>query len=267
MEEINMMDWFVIAVLSAIVFFILFVFTWVVFGKLMTHQIKRWILASKGYVEVEHISPTKVRNYFIMKPSDNKFDLSEGFFHYIPECVSKTGDIISKVDEGFFSKAPDIKPEDLEGLSDKEKEAYKKKVLAEWEEAKKLYKSINDLKYDPQLLNRKLGMPIITYYGDNPDPMNPAERDKVYGSGVIRDMFLRLLLTQRFKDFQRVIMIGLIIAGIIAIALVALYYNQQSIVKINQACNSALIDSNTRYLDMLNKTLVAKAQGSTIVVG
>lgn len=258
---------FAIFFFSAIILLILLGLTWLIFGKLITLQIKRWFLASKGYIEVEHISDTKVRNYFIMKPAKNKFDIADGFFHYIPECVTRKGDILRKFDKSFLSKVPEVDPSELEGLTEKQQEEYKARMKAEYEEVKNLYKVISDLKYDPQLLNRKFGMPIITYYGDNPDPFNHSDRKKIYGSGVIKDMYLRLLLTQRFKDFQMIIAVLLISWVLVAFSLFGLYQMYKGNVTNLGICLQQLNVTDVRYHELLNRTIEAKFQSSTIVVG
>lgn len=261
------MNLFMIFFFGAVIFFTLFVATWIVFGKLIMLQIKRWLLASKGYVEVEHISATKVRNYFLLRPNENRFDFSDGFYHYIPECITRRGDILMKYDKSFLSKIPEIKPEELNGLSDKEQEEYKRRVLSEWNEMKNLYKVVSNMFYDPQLLNRKFGMPIITYYADNPDPLNPAQRDKSYGSGVIKDMYLRLLLTQRYKDFKLIIGVMLIALVVIAVSNFGFWQNTKTLLQSNKECLSMLNVSNNAMVDLLNQTIQAKAQGSSIVIG
>jgi hypothetical protein len=202
-----------------------------------------------------------------LRPAKNKFDLEDGFYHYIPECVTRKGDILRKFDKSFLVKVPEIDVSELEGLTDKEQENYKSRVKAEWEELKGLYKVISSIKYDPQLLNRKFGMPVITYYGDNPDPMNFSERSKSYGSGVIKDMYLRLLLTQRYKDFQMLIAVLLISWVVVAIALFGFWqvYKTNSI-SLN-TCLNLLNQSDTNLANWVNQSLSAKMQGSTIVVG
>jgi hypothetical protein len=257
---------FYIFFFSALIFFTILIILWVVFGKLIMLQIKRWILASKGYVEVEHISATNVRNYFVMKPKENRFELGDGFYHYIPECITRTGDLIKKVDKAFFSKVPDISPDELIGLNEKEIEEYKLRVIKEWKELKGMYDLMSGVKYDPELLNRKFGMPVITYYGDNPDPMNYANRTKVYGSGVIRDMYLRILLTQRYKDFKLIILIMLVCLAIIAVSNFGLWQTYSGLLKQVTSCNSMLNTSINANANYLNITAMAKVQGSNFVI-
>jgi hypothetical protein len=257
---------FAIFFFSAIILFVLFGLTWLIFGKLMRLQIKRWFMASKGYVEVEHISDTKVRNYFIMRPSKNKFDISDGFYHYIPECVTRKGDILRKFDSSFLTKVPEVDDIELEGMNDKEKMEYVARVDAEWKELKGLYKVISGLKYDPQLLNRKFGMPVITYYGDNPDPMNYSDRTKSYGSGVIKDMYLRLLLTQRFKDFQMIVAVMLISMIVVAIAVFGLWRVHLTDATNYHNCLAMVNETNMKMTNLLNTTIQRSLQSSTIVV-
>ncbi len=131
---------------------------------------------------------------------------------------------------------------------------------------KSLYTVISGLNYDPQLLNRKLGMPVITYYGDNPDPLNPADRSKVYGSGVIKDMYLRLLLTQRYKDFKLLLTLMLVALGIIAIGMIYLSASHSSDARNYGECIKMINTTLNNYNDILNQTLTASAQGSVVTV-
>jgi glutaredoxin len=240
---------------------------WVIFGKLISLQIKRWMLASRGYVEVEHISPTNVRNYFILRPKDSKFDMSSGFFHYIPECLNRKGQILKKFDKELLNKSnPEIDPKEVEGLSDSEREEYVKRLTAEWIELKNVYKVIVDRKYDPELLTRKMGMPVITYYGDNPDPINFSDRKKVYGSGVIKDMYLRLLLTQRYKDFRMFAIIVTVSLVIVAVCVVGLYSLHNSDVKNFARCVTLFNQTSSQYVAILNQTIQANIQSSGGVV-
>lgn len=253
--------WYYLFFFSSLLFFTLFVLTWIFFGRLIKLQVKRWVLASRGYVEVEHISPTNVRNYFILRPRDSKFDLSGGFYHYIPETLTRKGVLIKKFDNALLSKSePDVDLRDLDGLSDNEKEEYLRKLRAEWLELKNLFNVISRLNYDPERLTRKMGMPVITYYGDNPDPINFADREKVYGSGVIKDMYLRLLLTQRYKDFRLFLIIGLVSIVLFALASIGLYSLHASDTVNFGRCVALLNESTNKYLDILNQTIQANNQ-------
>ena len=268
MVVVNLVDsLFAVFFFGCLIFLTLFILTWIIFGRLLMLQIKRWLLASRGYIEVEHISATKIRNYFIMRPSENKFDIGDGFYHYIPECITRKGDIIKKFDKSFLSKVPEIDPSELEGLSDKEQEEFKKRNKAEWEELTGLYKIISKVKYDPQLLNRKFGMSVITYYGDNPDPVNPSDRHKSYGSGVIKDMYLRLLLTQRYKDFKMIMLVLLVSWVITAVSLFGLYKMNTNSQVMLQNCYIMLNTSNSQYFDLVNVTLSGQLQGSSVCLG
>jgi len=251
---------------SSLILFVIVFLTFLIFGRLIKLQFKRWFLGSKGYVEVEHVSSTKVRNYFIMKPTNNKFNLDDGFYHYISECITRKGDVMRKVDKSFLSKMPEFEPSELDGLSDKEQKEYKERVISEWNELKNLVKVISNLKYDPEHLSRKIGMPVITYYGDNPDPINFASREKAYGSGVIKDMYLRLLLTQRYKDFQFMLMVLLISWVVSAVAMFGLWRVHLSDATTIKSCFDALNVSNTRWMDLANATAQASVQSSTILV-
>ena len=257
---------FAIFFFSTLILFCILFLTFLIFGRLIKLQFKRWFLGNKGYIEVEHVSSTKVRNYFIMKPSNNKFNLDDGFYHYISECITRKGDIMKKIDKSFLSKMPDFEPSELEGMSDKEQKEYKDRVISEYNELKNLVKLISNLKYDPEQLSRKIGMPVITYYGDNPDPINFAERTKAYGSGVIKDMYLRLLLTQRYKDFQFMILILLISWVVCVTAMFGLWRVHVGDSKLIVDCFTAINQSNAQWMELANRTVSANLQSSTILV-
>jgi len=257
---------FAIFFFSTLILFCILFLTFLIFGRLIKLQFKRWFLAGKGYVEVEHVSSTKVRNYFIMKPSNNKFNLDDGFFHYISECVTRKGDIMKKVDKSFLSKMPEFTESELEGMNEKEQKEYKDRIISEWNEMKNLYKVISNLKYDPEHLSRKIGMPVISYYGDNPDPINFAERTKAYGSGVIKDMYLRLLLTQRYKDFQMMIIVLLISWVVMVIVMFGMWRVHLTDATTIKTCVDSLNISNSKWIELANITAQAKMQSSTILV-
>jgi hypothetical protein len=159
-----------------------------------------------------------------------------------------------------------ISDDEFEGMSDKEREAYKVKRNAEFVQMKNIVQVISGLSYDPELLNRKMGMPVITYYGDNPDPINYADRKKVYGSGVIKDMYLRLLLTQRFKDFKMFMLISTIAFVIIAISNAGFYYNAKGLIAANKQCLAMLNNSITTHDVWVNQTLSGLMQRSSEVI-
>jgi hypothetical protein len=111
-----------------------------------------------------------------------------------------------------------------------------------------------------------MGMPVITYYGDNPDPINPSDRTKAYGSGVIKDMYLRLLLTQRYKDFQFLITIMLIALVVIAIAVFGLWRVHLKDASNYQGCLNMLNVSQQKWIELTNQSIQKAMQSSTIVV-
>jgi hypothetical protein len=109
-------------------------------------------------------------------------------------------------------------------------------------------------------------MPTITYYGDNPDPINFAERTKSYGSGVIKDMYLRLLLTQRYKDFQMMILVLLISWVVGVVAMFGLWRVHLADSKLIADCFAMVNQSQTQWMDLANRTATANLQSSTILV-
>ncbi len=113
-------------------------------------------------------------------------------------------------------------------------------------------------KFHQRALTTRWGMPVITYYGDRPDPIVFSDTKKMYGAGVIRDMFLRLLLTQRYKDYQRMILIGMAVAGGFAIAFLLgflLFNNMSGHAAELAAQNAALAAENFQCNEFLTSYL------------
>lgn len=253
---------FVLGVIS----FIALIAIWTFFGKLIKVQFQRWTLGRKGYVEIEHVSETNLRDYFIMRPKENKFDVLDGFYHYIPEAITRGGDVLKKYSPDFVNKLSTMDPKEVESLPEGEQKEFAKRMRAEYEQFKKASETINKLNFRTKAVTWKFGMPIITYYGDNPDPVLFSNRDKSYGAGVIRDMYLRLLLTQRYKDFKFIISVMLIAFFIIAIANFGFWKLLQSSNVELSMCHSMLNKTQDGLLDLMNRTIPRVVQNSTIIV-
>lgn len=258
------MDFLIAIIMSGLVSTIGLILILLIFGKLIIIQIQRWRLAKKGFVEVEHISETNIRRYFIMKPKANKFDLNDGFYFYIPDALTKGGDILKKYSKNFLT-------DDIENtaiyntLSPEKREEFLKKVAVEKQQIRDMTDIIKNLNFKNEALSWKFGMPIITYYGDTPEPFIFRDKTKQFGSGVIKDAYLRLLMTQRFKDFQMFLIIGLAAIVITALALVGLWYVNSGVQKDLGICMDVLnmtsgslkgcIDTNNPLL-RANSTLI-----------
>jgi hypothetical protein len=244
-----------------------------VFGRLIFFQFKRWVLKNRGYVEVEHIGETGIRNYFILKPENFKFDIAGGFFHYIPESITKTGEIFQRY-KGFDPlKKPMPPPEILERMTDKQKEKFWDEFNAQKTQVEKFGQLLSKLEFKQEAMTTRWGMPVITYYGDRPDPVMFRELKKQYGAGVIKDMFLRLLFTQRYEDFKKIMLFVAIGGAVISIALVGLFLVMQGVAGTNEqlaSTNNGLVvkinECNNYLAQYLNQTKKVTMQNSTMVV-
>lgn len=253
---------FILGVISLLALIMMMFF----FGKLIKVQFQRWTLARKGYVELEHVSETNLRSYAIVRPKGNKFDINDGFYHYIPEAITRGGDILKKYPKDFLNKLPSMKPEEIELLPDGEQKDFAKRMRAEYEQFKSIADMIHKLNFRTEAVSWKFGMPIITYYGDNPDPILFRDRQKTYGSGVIKDMYLRLLLTQRYKDFKFMLTVFLIAIVIVAIANFGFWQLFKSFQADLSSCQSMLNVSQMQYIDLVNRTMPHVVQNSTMIV-
>lgn len=264
--------------MAGLISIILLIFIFAIFGKLIIIQFQRWRLAKKGFVEIEHISETNIRRYFIMRPKSGKFDLLDGFYFYLPEALTKGGDVLKKYSEDFLVDLKNddssfrswmkdfFKVSDLSKISDNDLLAFRKQYLAEVKQLREMFDVINKLNFKNEALSWKFGMPMITYYGDNPEPFVFRDKAKTFGSGVIKDAYLRLLMTQRFKDFQLFLVVGLVSLAIIAFALIGLYYMQAGLQQNLAVCQQSLNTSLTGLKSCLDANLPIFQQNSTIII-
>lgn len=242
----------------------LLLLTYIIFGSLIKLQIQRWLLARKGYVEVEHVSETNVRRYFILKPKDYRFDILGGFYHYLPEALTKGGDILKKYSPKFLKG--DFSELNLDSLEPDKRAEVLERLKLERSQIESLASTIKKLAFDREALTFRFGMPVLTYYGDNPEPVLFRDRQKIFGAGVIKDAFMRLLLTQRFKDFQKFLMIALISLVVIALVLLGIMVYIRGVSEDVNTCMNLLNSTSIAYQNLVNATIPALKQGSTIVV-
>lgn len=252
-------------VMSGIVSTLLLIFLLLIFGKLIMIQLQRWRLAKKGFVEVEHVSETNVRRYFILKPKSGKFDVNDGFYFYLPEALTKGGDVLKKYNEKLASKFDETSPQ-FQALSDKDKKEFLAGVMAERNQIKEMVDVIKNLNFKNEALSWKFGMPIITYYGDNSEPIVFRDKTKTFGSGVVKDAYLRLLMTQRFKDFQLFLIVGLVSLVIIAFALLLLFYLNNGVAKDLGVCQQTLNTSVQTLKTCLEANIPMFRQNSTVII-
>ena len=252
--------------MSGFISTILLILVFAVFGRLIIIQFQRWRLAKKGFVEVEHVSETNIRRYFIMKPKSGKFDVNDGFYFYIPEALTKGGDLLKKYSKSFLTD--DVESSEVfKALPDDKKEAFLNRVREERKLVEGLVDVVKNLNFKNEALSWKFGMPMITYYGDNPEPFVFRDKSKTFGSGVIKDAYLRLLMTQRFKDFQLFLIVGLVSLVIIALAVSGLFFMNKNLAGSLDVCTQTLNASVGALKSCLEANLPVFNQNSTVFVG
>ena len=232
------MAWLIVGTIGTILFIVLMI----IFGKLIKLQVKIWFLARKGFHLVEHVGMNKVRTYFYLRPKDNKFDFKSGFYLHYPETTTKASGLLPSTPKGYrFLKFSDI---------------------AETAEGDKLSEIVKKLVYNSDAITLKWGIPIITYVGNSPYPVNFSEPKTEYGAQVIRDVYIRLLATEQYGLMKRIIMIGLLVGAGILIALVLLFFAYKS----NAGnLNLCLYNLNSTTQNLLACSIKA-ASNSTIIV-
>jgi len=214
----------------------------IMFGKLLSLQVRIWFLARRGFHLVEHIGTNKIRTYFYLRPTDNKFEFRSGFYMHYPETTTKTEEILKPAPSGWkFRKLDDI----------------------DAKEGAELQERISKLVYDTNAVTLRWGIPVITYVGNSPYPVNFAEPQKEYGAQVIRDIYIRLLATEQFGFMKKIITIGVLILGVIALALLLLGWAYSSAATNTGACLSNL---NATVTNLVTCTAQHAATGAGVTV-
>ena len=260
----------VLAILLGGFSFIALIVFLIMFGKLLNLQMRVWLLAKKGYVQVENIGEDKVRRYYYLRPKNNKFDIDSGFYIFFPETITKTTKIMKRIDPKFLVKNPHYYDELFDRLPEKEKANFKKQVEMEKEQYKELYEYVSRLQYSVDATTLRWGIPTVTYYGTNPDPILFSDREKVHDAGVLNDMYLRILLTQKWNMLKKWMIITGIAFCIIAIVMVLIFVTFSKESKQVSACISGMNTTYYAYLQCVNETSFLKGaqviKNSTIII-
>lgn len=233
----------ILLIVGSISFFIL-IFILFFFGKLIWLQLRIWLLAKQGYQQVEHVGEDNVRRYFYIRPKDSSFKFDKGIYILQKDAITKSGDILRKVDGALLKSLPE----------------------AEAKEVKDLYERATKFRYDPDVVTLRWGIPTITYYGNDPNPVNFKERKKIYDSKNISALIQRILLTKEWK-LVRIVLILCCVAIVMSIALGFLYWNSvQGVTKDLSTCNMQLNTTNYQYTQLLNYTNYVRSQSSNVTV-
>ena len=193
------------------------------FGKFMVLQTRIWLLAKRGYHCVEIIGSDRVRRYYYMRPKDDHFDVNAGFFLYMPDTITKQTAILQSAKKALTSDKDPISQAILEKLDKRQREEYLRLFNEQKEEARKYFESVNNLHYHIDAVTLRWGIPTITYVGDSSEPVNYKEKEVKYSAKTLKDLYLRILLTQKYGIF-RTLMIVAVITMIAVAGVLIIYY-------------------------------------------
>lgn len=206
-----------------IVSLILLIFILIFFGNVIWLQFRIWILAKRGYHVVEHIGEDNVRRFYYMRPKDQHFDINDGFMLFMPDSITKQQGILKKFDKRLLFDGHRIPQEVFEKLSQKQKETYLKLYEADKKEAKEYYDSVNNLHYYVDAVTLRYGIPTVTYVGTSSEPVNFKTLHKTYDAKTLKDLYLRILLTQKYGIFKKIMIIAILVMSATAIILFMYY--------------------------------------------
>lgn len=214
------------------------------FGKLIWFQLRVWMLARRGFHAVEHIGEDNVRRYFYLRPKDSSFEFDKGVYILQKDALTKTGSILQKVNSDLYKGKNEAEQKEIDGLLER----------------------MHKLRYNPDVVTLRWGIPTISYYGNDPNPINFKERKKLYDSKNIAALIQRIMLTKEWKLVRLVLIIAA--CGIIlSLILGGLYWNN-SVGKdgIIKDCIRQINESNNRYISLLNQTITTRTQSNVVTI-
>jgi hypothetical protein len=209
----------------------------ILFGRLIKLQFKYWLLAKQGYHKVEHMGIDKVVRTFFLRPKDDHFEFENGIYFQQKDAYMKSSkEVIFPPEKDLTSKSDDTK------------------LTAEEKELLKLFKQIGKLKYDSDSVFLQWGIPTIYYVGNDPNPLNPSDRKKVYDSKVMFAYIKRLLLEKEWKFVKRVLTLTIIGFGLALILGYLSWGNSSKFAETSASCLQMLNTSQHELVSCLNIT-------------
>lgn len=237
MNQYLLYAWLIGGVLAIIALIFILIF----FGSLMWLQSRIWLLAKKGFYQIRHIREDKVEKYYYLRISDGKYDFEQGVYISEKDSVTRMESIINKFDYNLLSKKKDT-----------ELNAVERETL-------KFLMSIKNSKV-VDITTLSWGIPTVTYYGNNPNPINYSDIKKLHDAKNISALIKRIIMTKEWK-LVRMVLILCAIALVAWVALGFLGYNMinglQS--KLN-SCQSDLNVTSNKLINQLNMTLDSAVQ-------
>lgn len=226
--------------------FVLLIALLLFFGKLIKHQMKIWLLKNKGYIQVRHVRDDMTEDNYFIRIRDDHYDIKGGIYLNQKDTKTNSEEILPKFDYALLSKK---KPEEMTALE---------------VQLKQFFDAIKSNKL-MDIKTLSWGIPTITYFGTNPNPVNFREIKKVYDAKNIAAMIKRLLMTKEWK-LVRMVLILCAIALVLWVILGFLSYGLlEGNTKNLGMCQQMLNESIMKYDVMFNKTITnAIAAGNTV---
>lgn len=199
-------------------------FLLIIFGRVLISQMRVWALSKRGFYMVEHIGEDNLRRYYFMKPKEDHFDIDDGFYMFLRDTITRTGDVLEKVNPDLLKAKNVIEPEEalLLNMRPADKKKYLDRVFAEKKEFERFHRVAHELTFKREAVTLRYGIPTVTYYGSNPSPVYFKEANKQYDSKILKNLYLRILLTQKWDEiskYMRYAMWGAIGIGVMLLLL------------------------------------------------
>jgi hypothetical protein len=216
------------------------------FGKLIKHKAKLSLLAKRGYTQIRHIKEDMTEKYYFLRIRNDHYDFDDGIYMEQRDTRTKTGHILAPLDYDLLSNKLDIN------------------LNAEEREIKSFLRGIRNSQV-MDITTLSWGIPTITYYGNNPNPINPKEIHKVYDAKNIASMVKRLLLTKEWKLVKMVLYLCMC-SIILSLILGFINYGVAHSNAVNLAnCLSNWNSTQVKYEDLLNASRVVLQNSTTII--
>jgi hypothetical protein len=231
-----------------IISLVILIFVLFAFGRIIKHQFKIWTLAKKGYTQIRHVKEDMTEKYYFLRIKNEHFDFDKGIYMEQKDIKTKTATILAPLDYKLLSSKPD------ESLS------------AEEVQIKKFLRGIEDSKV-MDITTLSWGIPTLTYFGNNPNPVNIKDVKKVYDAKNIAALIKRILMTKEWK----LVRIALIVAMISLGLWVVLGFLDYGLATKNannlNLCINQLNATSIKYQELLNSSRIYNVvANSTITI-
>jgi hypothetical protein len=248
MVDANVLKFSIMIIIGAVSFVLLMVILFF-FGKLIKHQIKIFFLRNRGYVQLRHIREDMNENNYFIRVKNDVYDVSGGVYLDQKDTKTKAQDILQKLDYDLLSKKPEVELNAIE---------------------KQFLQFFNNINSNNKLMDIKTlswGIPTITYFGNNPNPVNYRDIKKVYDAKNISAMIKRLLMTKEWKLVRMVLLISAVaMIGLLVLGFIDAKISSNNAINL-KTCQYMLNQSINNNFIMFNNTIVpALHQNSTVII-